>query len=272
MEAPLLTVTPSPAFWAAVGLYAIAAIGFLYGFLHARPEITRRARWVLIAGFAANGVDIGWRGVEGVHPGTSVREALGFLAWILTGGYLAASMKNRLELAGAVLTPISAVVLAAARLSPAGQPQSDLSLLGRIHISLATIGVAVFTLASALAAIYLLEQKNLKRKRFDSASFKTPGASLETLDAMARRFVLAGFSLFTVAIVLGMIWVEKRGTSMARFEYAAALLCWMTYAFLLGARAGLGWRGRRAAWITLAGFAAALTVLMIYFVRRAVGA
>ena len=35
-------------------------------------------------------------------------------------------------------------------------------------------------------------------------------------------------------------------------------------------RLGLGWRGRRTARLALAGFGAALTVLVIYFVRRAV--
>jgi ABC-type uncharacterized transport system permease subunit len=267
----LLSVAPSPAFWAAVGLYAIAAIGLLAGFLRGHPEWSRRARWIAIAAFAMHGMDIGWRGVEGVHPAASVREALGLLAWIIAGGYLAASVKNRLDLAGAVLTPIVVVVLAAARLSPVGHAQADLTLLGRIHISLATIGVAVFGLASAMAAIYLLEEQNLKRKRFDARSFKAPGASLEALDGLSQRLVWAGFPLFTVAMILGMIWVDQRGSSLLRPEYSAAMLTWITYAVLLGARAGLGWRGRRAAWLTLAGFAAALTVLVIYVVRRWVG-
>ena len=101
------------------------------------------------------------------------------------------------------------------------------------------------------------------RKRFDALSFKAPGASLEALDGLSQRLVWAGFPLFTVAMVLGMIWVDQRGSSMLRPEYSAAMLTWITYAVLLGVRTGLGWRGRRAAWLTLAGFAAALTVLAI---------
>ena len=222
--------------------------------------------------FAAHGVDLGWRGVLSVHPAASVREALGFLAWIIAGGYLAASIKRRVDLAGAVLVPMVGAVLAAARLSPAGTPQDDLTLLGRIHISLATVGVALFGLAAALAIIYLLEERNLKRKRFDAASWKAPVESLAGLDAMSQRLVAAGFPLFTVAMVLGMIWTSQRGMGMARPEYAAASITWLCYAGLLGGRLGLGWRGRRAAWVTVAGFIAALLVLTIYFVRRAVGA
>ena len=73
-------------------------------------------------------------------------------------------------------------------------------------------------------------------------------------------------------MVLGMIWTSQRGLGMTRPEYAAASITWLCYAGLLGGRLGLGWRGRRAAWVTVAGFIAALLVLTIYFVRRAVGA
>lgn len=267
----LLSVTPSPAFWLAIILYGVAAIGFLVAFLQNRPGWLRASRGVLLAAFLAHGVDIGWRGVERVHPAASVREALGFLAFILSGGYLAASLRYRLDLAGAIVSPIALGVVAAARLSPVGEPQHDLTLLGRIHISLATVGVAVFALACALAIIYLLEERNLKRKKFDARSFKHPDASLDALDRLSQRLVQAGFPVFTLAVALGIVWVTQRGDSMLRLEYPLAIITWMTYAALVAVRLGLGWRGRRTAWLAVAGFAAALCVLLIYFLRRALG-
>ncbi|HUQ04456.1 MAG TPA: cytochrome c biogenesis protein CcsA [Kofleriaceae bacterium] len=267
--ARLLSVTPSPAFWVALILYGLASIAFLVAFLQNKPGVLRAARAVLIGAFLAHGIDIGWRGVEHVHPAASVREALGFLAWIVAGGYLAASVRYRLDLAGAVLSPIVLGLLAAARLSPVGNPTQGLTLLGRVHISLATVGVGVFALASALSAIYLLEERNLKRKKFDALSFKNPDASLNALDSLSQRLVQAGFLVFTVAIVLGIAWVSQRGDSMTRPEYPVAIITWMTYAALVGVRLGMGWRGRRTAWMALGGFAAALCVLAIYFLRRA---
>lgn len=268
----LLSVTPSPAFWVAIVLYGVASITFLVAFLQNKPGVLRAARAVLVGAFLAHGFDIGWRGIERVHPAASVRESVGFLAWIVAGGYLAASLRYRLDLAGAVLSPIVLGLLAAARLSPAGEQNHGLTLLGRVHISLATVGVAVFALASALAAIYLLEERNLKRKKFDALSFKNPDASLDALDALSQRLVQAGFLVFTVAVVLGVAWVVQRGESMTRPEYPIAIITWMTYAALVSVRLGLGWRGRRTAWMALGGFAAALCVLAIYFLRRALGA
>src|SRR5688572_22291829 len=259
----LLSVAPSPAFWVAVAMYAAAAAALLFvlaGNAKARPF----ALGLVAAAFVAHGVDIGWRGTQHVHPAQSVREAIGFLAWILTGGYLLASVRYRLTLGGVVVMPLSLILLVLARLTPAGEAQEDLSVLGRVHISLATIGVGIFALASALSAIYLVEERALKKKKFDAIAFKDKGAPLESLDRLANRMIWIGFPIFTVALVLGAVWVSKLGASLDRPEYPLAGVTWLAYAGLLVARHTYGFRGRRAARLTLAGFAAALAVLLIY--------
>jgi ABC-type uncharacterized transport system permease subunit len=265
----LLSVPPSPAFWVAVVCYAAAA-AMLLGVLAGKPKLRPIALVLVGAAFAAHGVDIGWRGTQHVHPAQSVREAIGFLAFILTGGYLLASAKYRLTIGGVVVMPVALIMLVAARLTPAGTEPADLSTLGRIHISLATIGVGVFALASALSAIYLVEERALKKKKFDAISFKDKGAPLESLDRLANRLIWVGFPIFTVALVLGAVWVSKLGESLDRLEYPLAGVTWMAFAGLLVARQVYGWRGRRAARLTLVGFGAALLVLVIYLLRRIV--
>jgi ABC-type uncharacterized transport system permease subunit len=265
----LLSVAPSPAFWVAVVLYAAATAALLV-VLAGKVRFRGAAVALVALAFVAHGTDIGWRGTQQVHPAQSVREAMGFLAFILTGGYLLASARYRLTLGGVVVMPVALVMLVAARLTPAGTAPEGLGTLGRIHISLATIGVGVFALASALSAIYLVEERALKKKKFDAAAFKDRGAPLEPLDRLAHRLVWVGFPIFTAAIVLGAIWVSRLGESLDRPEYPLAAVTWLTYAGLLVARQVYGWRGRRAARLTLAGFAAALAVLVIYLVRRMV--
>ena len=266
----LLSVSASPAFWVAVVAYA-AATAALLAVLGGHARLRALALVLVGIAFAAHGTDIGWRGTQHVHPAQSVREALGFLSFIVTGGYLLASARYRLTLGGAAVMPVSLVMLVVARLTPAGNLPEDLSTLGRIHISLATIGVGVFALASALSVIYLFEERALKRKRFDGMAFKDHGAPLEALDRLSHRLIWVGFPIFTVALVLGAIWVSKLGESLDRPEYPLALVTWIFYAALLVVRQAYGWRGRRAARLTLAGFAAALVVLVIYLVRRMAG-
>jgi ABC-type uncharacterized transport system permease subunit len=265
-----LSVAASPAFWVAVVAYCVASV-LLLVVLAGKANVRPIAVTFVVIAMLAHGTDIGWRGVEGVHPAGSVREALGFLAFIITGGYVLASTRYRLTLGGVVVMPVSLVLLLLARLTPAGDRSEDLSVLGRIHISLATLGVGVFALASALSAIYLVEDRALKRKRFDTAAFKDRGAPLESLDRLAHRLVWVGFPIFTVALVLGAIWTARLGENLGRIEYLLAVVTWFVFATLLVARQIYGWRGRRAAKLTLEGFAAALAVLVIYLVRRIVG-
>ena len=264
----LLSVSPSPAFWVAIVAYVAASAMLL--FVLAGHHRFRGVTIGLVAlAFVAHGTDIGWRGTLHVHPAQSVREAIGLLAFIITGGYLLASTRYRLTLGGVVVMPVSLILLLIARLTPAGEA-TDLSTLGRIHISLATVGVGVFALASALSAIYLVEDRALKRKKFDTVAFTDHGAPLEALDKLANRLVWVGFPIFTVALVLGAIWVSKLGESLDRLEYPLAAVTWIAYAILLVARAVYGWRGKKAARLTLIGFAAALAVLAIYLIRRMV--
>ena len=268
--ARVLSVAPSPAFWVATVAYAAASAALLVvlgGNKKARPL----ALALVGVAFVAHGTDIGWRGVEHVHPAESVREAIGFLAFIITGGYLVASLRYRLTLGGVVVMPVSLVLLLLARLTPAGSEPAGLSALGRVHIVLATIGVGVFALASALSAIYIAEDRALKKKKFDSAAFKDGGAPIEALDRISRRLIWIGFPIFTVALVLGAIWTSQLGQGLGHIEYVLAAVTWLAYATLLVARQIYGWRGRRAARLTLEGFATALAVLVIYLIKRMTG-
>ncbi len=265
----LISVSPSPAFWVAVVAYAAASAALLV-VLGGHQKYRAFAISLVAVALVAHGVDIGWRGTQHVHPAQSVREAIGFLAFIVTGGYLLASTKYRLTLGGVVVMPVSLVLLLAARLSPVGEGVEDLSSLGRIHISLATVGVGVFALASALSAIYLVEERALRKKKFDALAFKDKGAPLESLDKLAHRLIWVGFPIFTVALVLGAVWVAKLGESLDRLEYPLAGVTWVSYAALLVMRQVYGYRGRRAAKLTLMGFVAAFAVLIVYLVRRMV--
>ena len=159
--------------------------------------------------------------------------------------------------------PVSLVLLLLARLTPAGTAPEDLSVLGRIHIMLVTVGVGVFALASALSAIYLVEDRALKKKRFDALSLRDKAAPLEGLDRMAHRLIWVGFPIFTVALVLGAVWSRQdscwRGLPRARSTALAGRGRGASTRRCSSQGRSTGWRGRRcAARLTLAGFAVAI--------------
>lgn len=268
--APVVTVAPSPAFYLALILYGASALMYVSAFVDAPAWLGRAARYALVAAFVAHAADISWRAFDHVHPGTSVREALGFLSWVTVAGYLFWSRKVKLALLGAFVAPAAGAMLALARLTPSGEAMTGLGALGRIHISLATLGVAIFALATAVAVMYLVEERSFKGKKFDNVVLKR-GAALETLDRLSHRLVVIGFPIFTAALMLGVVWVAQRASGYGRPEYPMALITWLSFGGLIVARTAVGWRGRKAALLTIAGFAAAMVVLSIYLLRRAMG-
>jgi ABC-type uncharacterized transport system permease subunit len=266
--AEIVTTPPSVAFFVAMSAYFAASIFYLSSLGPVPQWVKSAARWAVIAGFVAHGVDIGWRGVEHVHPGTSIREALGFLSWIFVGAYLVLARREGLAVLGAFVAPLALVVLAAARLSPSGEPVVGLTSLGRLHIATATIGLAIFSLATLVSMIYLLQERNLKRKNFEGVLFKA-SASLETLDLLSRRLVAIGFPIFTVSMILGAVWVAQLQQGFNRIEWPISAITWLTYGGLVLGRTMGNLRGRRAALVTVLGFTTALVVLALYLGRRA---
>jgi ABC-type uncharacterized transport system permease subunit len=234
------------------------------------PASARAGRYVLMAAWAVHLVDIGLRCFRMQHPLSSIGEAMAFIAWLIATGFLVSTFRYRLHAAGAFAIPVVLVLLLLARIGPDEQPQAPLgSPLATVHILLATVGVATFALAAVLAIVYLLQERRLKSKRFD---LKVDSAPLDTLDRLAGACVSFGFPVFTLTIVTGAAWIAKLGLlrtgTAVRPEYLLTVIAWAVLGGLLLARLATGWRGRRAAWLTVGGFSAAALVLVGYFIRH----
>lgn len=259
-------LAPSSASFLAIALYGICGFAF---FLSAtkKQKYSKVARWILLAAFLVHAVDISLRAVESVHPGYSVYEALGFTAWVVAGGFWLITRNHSLDLIGVFVGPALMVVLVLARLWPDVPNETDFGLLGRIHISLASVGVGVFCLATVTSLLYLVSERTLRNKQFDGVVFKQ-NISLAALDRWSSRFVLLGFPIFTASLLIGAVYASYKAVPWAsRPEYPLAAATWLTFAVLLVLRLGYGWRGRKAAWLTVGGFSIALLVFGVYFVR-----
>jgi len=256
-----------------MGVYVLASMLYLGFLLGSNERVAQTGRLVLVFGVLLHFADIGNRCIHGLNPISSTPEAIAFVAFLIAAGYLAASFRYRLAAAGAFAVPAVLVLLVLARVVPeeAGSPPG-MGTLGRTHIFLATVGVAVFTLAAVLAVMYLLEDRQLRLKKFGQLIGRHQ-ASLETLDRLALRCVSLGFPIFTVALVTGAVWVARlglvSGSVALRPEYVLAVATWLAFGVLLVARVGAGWQGRRAAWLTIGGFGGSVLVLAAYFIRHA---
>ena len=93
---------------------------------------------------------------------------------------------------------------------------------------------------------------------------------LDVLDRAEHRFLLTGFPLLTIGILTGTFWARRveAGVPSDVLRALFGYVTWLVIAGVLFLRAAAGWRGRRAAYGTIAGFVFAVAVLMVYLFRR----
>ncbi|MEI7902019.1 MAG: cytochrome c biogenesis protein CcsA, partial [bacterium] len=86
----------------------------------------------------------------------------------------------------------------------------------------------------------------------------------EALDEISYRSVVIGFPFLTLLIILGALWADIAWGSYWSWDPKEtwSLITWFVYAVFLHCRFMRGWRGRRAAWISIVGFC---SVLFTYY-------
>ena len=139
-----------------------------------------------------------------------------------------------------------------------------------IHVTAAVVCIGAFTMGAALSGLYLVAQAAEDRvadgkEPGRSSAFAQRIPSADRLDLMSYRIHAFMFPIWTFAVIAGAIWAEA---AWGRYwgwdpKETWAFITWVIYAAYLHARATAGWRGKKAAYVAIAGYA---TILFNYFV------
>jgi HemX protein len=243
----------------AAAFYAGAAAAYIVHF--ARPRHARAATagfWLLAAAFAIHAVAIGVGCSEfGGAEFFSLRGGLVLMVWLASGAYLLLQRFYPLPSLGAFITPFTLAVLLPALFGDPKHPEMVPETLRHptltVHIVTAVLGVALFGIAFGSAVMYLLQEREVKGKRFGALFSRLP--SLDALDRMVQRLVRAGFVVYTVALVAGTITATAVWKSAWSWDpqQIVSLVVWLLYGAMVQLRHS-GWHGRRYAVLTLVGF------------------
>jgi ABC-type uncharacterized transport system permease subunit len=235
--------------WAAA-IYLIACLVAGSGLVLRSRRMARAAVWLLAAGALLHGISFPLLHTGGQAPPlTSLAAASSFMAWVGTLCFL--GLLARMRIAGLVVLVAPAaflgVFLAALRL-PAAAPASfaGSGSWPHAHVLLASAGLALLGLAGLSSLVYLIEHRRLKSKA--NVQRPVPLPSLEALDRVNAAALAAGFTLLTLGVVTGMLWVQTaRGRLFVGSPHEAwSLLAWAVYAVLAAVRFG-GRQGARQA-------------------------
>lgn len=250
----------------------LAATVLFFVFLAARTKTAgQAANWAAWAGFLVQTAAIGLRWREsyvlghGHAPLSNLYESVVFFAWTILLIYVLIDLKYKYRAIGAFVLPFALLSMAWAQLglNSGIEPlvpalQSNWLLY---HVVTCFLGYAAFAVACGISVMYLL------KARHESASDggRSVGIfslfpSAKILDDLNYRAIMVGFPLLTLGIITGAAWADYAWGSYWSWDPKEtwSLIVWFIYAAFLHARITRGWVGKRAAILSIVGFAATI--------------
>jgi cytochrome c-type biogenesis protein CcsB len=217
-------------------------------------------------GLASHGFGIA---VEAAHlhrlPVTDVHSALSFYAFLVTLAFFCLYVRYRIISLGLFMLPFVFVLTLISAVRPARA--FDLTAFRggwlAVHISSTILGYTGLFLSFVAALLYLIQEKELKSKTPRAFYCRLP--SLELCDELYYRSLLFGLPLLTIGILTGFVWASRTWRGPWEFDpkILASLLSWLIYLVLFSTRVSGGWRGRRAAYVAIFGFATLMVTFLL---------
>jgi ABC-type uncharacterized transport system permease subunit len=233
-------------FWPALFGYGEAVLAY------SSARFTRLGTWGVRLGWLAQTALLGLQAARADgFPWTSWAGSLNLFVWFVVGTYLIWGCRPRFRLLGLTVMPLAVVLFIAARIgggTATGDRSHYSNLFLVLHVGLVLAAFAGFTLAAALAGLYLLEERRLKRRAADILRLKLP--SLVTLEQLTTRAILISVPLLTAGLVAGFVRLRQHGGGVDALM-GVTIAAWAVYAAFIVLRPA----GRTGAYFALTGFA-----------------
>jgi cytochrome c-type biogenesis protein CcsB len=246
----------------ATGIGQTADGGMRYGGDRRVPARVAVALTVLGAAIHAAGVITRAIGAGRV-PWGNMYEFLTTGAFVAVAVFLIVLIRRDLRFLGTFVIGLAIIMLVAASVAfwtPVGHLVPALqSYWLIIHVSIAVMSSALFTLTFAMSALQLVQshrQKTIAAGGGDKLGFMRLVPSALSLENLSYRINAIAFVGWTFTLMFGAIWAEK---AWGRFwgwdtKEVWTFVIWVVYAGYLHARATRGWTGTRAAWLSIVGY------------------
>ncbi|MCI0572840.1 MAG: cytochrome c biogenesis protein CcsA [Myxococcaceae bacterium] len=237
--------------------YGLAALVYLALLVRPVEALAWAGRLMVGGGLLLHGVALAFLWTDQGSLPVGMAQGFSTVAFLSLAIFLALDVAYRRPVLGAFVTPLAVAVLVPGVLLRGGS--SPLDVDGRqpllpVHVSVALLGLAAFAVAAMVAAMYLLMERQVKGKKFGLLFARLP--SLQFLDELHRKLVLWGFLALSLTLVSGAFFASRSPGGLWQWEWktVATLVAWVVFGTTLQARMFGGWRGRRVALLTMAGF------------------
>lgn len=242
--------------------YFAATITGIYEIFRGSKDSSKITLILAGIGFIIHSIQIIYRYFEvGDLPITGMHQASSFFAWSIVIIFFFLEYRYKIGIMASFIMPIVFSLMLVSSIFPREiQPLTPelQSYWLPIHTVLAFLGYAAFAVACGISIMYLIQEHYLKSKHRGGLFLRMP--SLQVIDEINYRLIALGFPLLTLAIITGALWAESAWGAYWRWDPKEvwSLLTWFTYALVLHVRLTVGWRGKKAAILSIIGFSAVL--------------
>lgn len=258
-----LTLTDVTFFWIAFWFYLLGFIGFSVYLAFEKKVVSTVATAAMLIGFVPQTVALimRWK-LSGHPPFTNMYEYMAVMSWMAVACFIFVMARFKKPIVGSFIAPVTLILVVCASLLPKEISQQLVPALQDywlyIHVSLAAIGEGAFAVAFGVSIMYLI-RRNVGLADSSPVARRFPSA--EILDEINYKAISIGFPLFTVgALFAGAIWAHRAWGTFWGWDpkEVGSLIIWIFYLLYLHARYQRGWRGRKAAVLSIIGFAMVL--------------
>lgn len=240
----------------AAGLYGLGLMFAAWRLAGGRPYRLWPKLSIILPAFLLHTLFLWGHGLaQGRCPVATLFETLVFVSWCVVALQLALGLTLRLNYLTAFCMPVALLGMIAAFVLGDGEAARTGARgiwLG-LHAAVDVMAFAALALGAVASLMYLVQESQLRRRRLSpSFMFMPPMMRLESL---AGWLLVAGFLLYTVGLVGGVVALAVEKTPHARGDakvlWAAGV--WFYYLVLAGGRISGRLSGRRFAWLCLGG-------------------
>lgn len=236
----------------------VAAVLYSVGLLHAILTVLRRSAPLARTAVGAFTVGVILHFVSIVEmavaagrlPVDNFYESASVCAFLIALVFLFVQWRYQFASLGVFLFPLVFVMtlVGAMEFPVAGWPNPrvrDAWLL--VHVLLILLGYAALLLTAVASVFYLVQERHLKKKQPRAFFDRLP--PLGTLDNLITRSMGFAFVFITLGVVAASTWafIESGTRWIREAKIAIAFLTWGVCLVMIFLRTSAGWRGRKAA-------------------------
>jgi len=233
------------------GAYFLSMVFYMGSLFFKNKIFPLAARFFIICVIVALSVYIGMRWQIALRPPLSnMFESLVVFSWAIAAVLIFIDLKYKIKVVNLLTALMGLLALGYASLLDKEIAPLLPALRSNwltLHVLTCFIGYAALTVAFVSSLIILCKKKENTN-----------------LDDISHKIIAFGFLFLTLGVISGSVWANSAWGTYWSWDPKEtwSLITWVIYAIYLHARLRKGWKGKKAAWLSVIGFVA---MLFTYF-------